>query len=153
MSLKSLMRNIPRKCTLAFPGQFNLSILPWQENMALEPIEQLLNAPVVDQAHTRMEGRQGGRTVLPRGNGEREQASYRNLRSRSKVISEAYLTSSALTNWRMQVLGTKLQWDLSGAPNRIFKGYLELISRLIFHMFMLLVTLRGYLKRDRSNSE
>ncbi|KAI1867024.1 hypothetical protein JX265_007600 [Neoarthrinium moseri] len=50
MSPKGRMRNSQRRWAPAFLRDFNLSILPWQESMALEPIEQLLNAPAADQA-------------------------------------------------------------------------------------------------------
>jgi hypothetical protein len=42
--------NAQQKWIPDFLKELNPSILPWQESMALDPIRQLLNAPIADQA-------------------------------------------------------------------------------------------------------
>ncbi|KAI1867023.1 hypothetical protein JX265_007599 [Neoarthrinium moseri] len=71
------------------------------------------------------------------------------LEEMAMVISEAYKFSNTLTDWRRQVLRREanFRWDLPGTPGRIFTVCLELISRLIFRMFMVLVRLRGFFQK------
>jgi hypothetical protein len=50
MALRKRSNNSQRTWTPTFLRQFYPSILPWQESTALDPIRQLLNAPMADQA-------------------------------------------------------------------------------------------------------
>jgi hypothetical protein len=47
---KNRITNVLQKWIPDFLKELNPSILPWQESMALDPIRQLLNAPIADQA-------------------------------------------------------------------------------------------------------